>query len=192
MGRKIMFVCGSPNKDGNTNRVVGWVAAAARAAGAESEIIDAAHLEYATNGCIACFGCQRSEAYRCVIQDDATPIIARMAEVDAVVLASPVYWHGPSAQLKLLADRMYSLCKFDDYPFRSALQGKTLGVIGTAGGAVEDGLDLFEATYRKAADNLNLGFESLLVATTRAPEELDEREDVRERAAAMGRRLAGL
>ncbi len=34
MARKITIVCGSPRKEGNANRVVAWVAEAARGAGA--------------------------------------------------------------------------------------------------------------------------------------------------------------
>jgi multimeric flavodoxin WrbA len=192
MSKKIMIVCGSPNKRGNTNRVVEWVAGAAQEAGADVEIIDAAHLDYKTNGCIACMGCQKSDEYRCVIDDDATPIIARMPEADAVVLASPVYWHGPTAQFKLLGDRMFSLVKFATHPFTTALEGTTLAVIGTAAGPPEGGLELMEQVFRLAAENLSLPFESLLVPEApRDPEELEGNAEIREKAAALGRKLAG-
>ena len=39
-------------------------------------------------------------------------MLARIPEADAVVFATPTYFFGPTAQLKLLLDRMYSLWKF--------------------------------------------------------------------------------
>lgn len=192
MSKKIMIVCGSPRKQGNTNRIVGWVADAARGAGAEVEVIDAAHLDYKTNGCIGCMGCQKSEEYRCVIDDEAAPIIARMPEADAVVLASPVYWHGPTAQLKMLADRMFSLIKVSSFPFPTPFKETTLALIGTGAGPMDDGLDLLEEVFRRTATGLQLPFESLLVPLTpEDPAELEANAEVRESAAAFGRKLAG-
>ena len=192
MGRKIAIICGSPRKKGNTNRVVGWVAEAAREAGAEVEIIDAPRLSYKTLGCTGCMACQQSEEYRCVIDDDASPILARLPESDIVVLASPVYWFGPTAQLKVFADRMFSLIKFvDDEPV-TPLAGKTLGVIATAGGEREHGLGLLEQTYQIAAGLMGLPFESLLVP--HAPMRLEQPDEVaaiQKQAEAFGRKLAG-
>ena len=192
MSRKIMIVCGSPRKEGNTNRVVAWVADAAREAGADVEIIDAPRLSYKTLGCTGCMGCQQSEEYRCVIDDDASPILARLPESDVVVLATPVYWFGPTAQLKVFADRMFSLIKFvNDEPV-TPLAGKTLGVIATAGSAIEHGLGLLEQTYRTAAGLSDLSFESLLVP--HAPmrlEKPDEAAAIQREAEAFGRKLAG-
>ena len=195
MARKITFLCGSPRKEGNTNRVVGWVAEAARAAGAEVEIIDLPKLNYKTNGCTACMGCKQGEEFRCVIEDEASPILARLPESDAVVFATPVYWLGPSAQLKVFTDRMFSLAKFDESGgFRTPFKpGTVFAVIATAGGGLDDGLRLVEQTFRQAAEALGLGFESLLVPhAPMDPGELESRSDVREKAASFGRKLAGV
>jgi multimeric flavodoxin WrbA len=192
MACRIMFVCGSPNRRGNTNRVVEWVADAARGAGADVEIVNAAELDYKTTGCIACMACQRNRDFRCAIDDEASQVIARMSEADAVVFASPVYWHGPSAQLKLLLDRMFSLVDFSRMPFRTALEGRTLAVIGTGGGPMEDGLDMLEMTFHRAADALDLPFDSLLVPLApQDPADMEQKADVREKAVALGRKLAG-
>ena len=56
-----MIICGSPHRDGKTNRLVRWVADAVREAGAEVEIADAAHLEYKANGCTACMACAQKK-----------------------------------------------------------------------------------------------------------------------------------
>jgi multimeric flavodoxin WrbA len=189
---KIILVCGSPNTHGSTNRIAGWVAGAAREAGAEVEVVDAAHLDYKTNGCTACMGCQKNRDFRCVIDDEASEIIARMPEADALVFATPVYWHGPTAQLKLLQDRMFSLIDVSEFPFNTPLKGKTMALIGTAGGPLEAGLGLMEQMFTTAAQGLEMSFESLLVPETpRDPEALEQDAGLRERAAAVGRKLAG-
>ena len=192
MARKIMIVCGSPREQGNTNRVVAWVAAAAREAGAEVEIVDAPRLSYGSDGCTGCMGCQRSEEFRCAIDDEASPILARMPEADVIVLASPIYWHGPTAQLKRFTDRMFSLVKFPEGRPVTPLKDTTLAVIGTGGGGMKDGLDLFEQAWKTAAGNFQFPFESLLVPfAPDDPEKLEQNAELREQAAAFGRKLAG-
>ncbi len=193
MGKKIMIVCGSPRKEGNTNRLVAWVADAASEAGAEVEVVDAAHLNYKVNGCIACMGCQKKEGFGCVIEDDAQAVIARMPEADVLVMASPVYSRGPTAQLKLLIDRMFSLVKIGPHgPTRSAMQGMTLGLIGTAAGGMEDGLGLLEETFKMAATQMHLPFHSLLAPFAPwEPDEIESDAALKERATAFGRMLAG-
>ena len=138
MGKKIVIVCGSPRADGNTNRVVRWVADTARDAGAEIEIIDAAQLDYATNGCTACMGCQKINEYRCVIDDELSPILTRLPEADVVVFATPVYWFGPTAQIKLFIDRMFSLINTGVLPWTTAFENgtTTMAVISTSGGTM--------------------------------------------------------
>jgi len=192
MGKKIMIVCGSPRKQGNTNRVVAWVADAARESGAEVEIVDAAHIDYATNGCTACMACQESDEFRCVIDDDASPIIARIPESDVLVFASPVYWLGPTAQIKLLLDRMYSLIKVKDEPFDTAIKKTAIALIGTSGGGREHGLGLLEETFKLAASMMQMPFDSLLVPFAPAdPANVENNDELKSQAAEFGRKLAG-
>ncbi|WP_415712790.1 flavodoxin family protein [Maridesulfovibrio sp.] len=44
-----------------------------------------------------------------MIKDDIPAILEQMVASDAVVFASPLYFWGPSAQLKTVIDRTYSL-----------------------------------------------------------------------------------
>ena len=192
MSTRIMIVCGSPRQDGNTNRVAAWVAEAARQAGAEVETIDAPRLGYKSLGCIGCMRCQHSDEFRCVIDDDASPILARMPDADVLVLASPVYWHGPTAQLKILTDRMFSLVKFQGDQVLTPLKDTTLAVIGTGGGGLDDGLRLLEQAYKTAAESVPLPFESFLVPLApQNPEDIENNAELKTRAAAFGRKLAG-
>jgi len=195
MGKKIIVLCGSPRREGNTHTVVRWFAEAARKAGAEVEVVDAARLSYKTNGCTACMDCQKSDKYECAIDDEASKIIKRIPEFDVMVLATPVYWFGPSAQLKLLLDRTFALVKFDPHtgaPLANpANRNRTLALVATAGGDLESGLNLLDTTFRTAAVFMKHEYESLLVPLAPMdPGELETRKDVKDQAAALGRKLA--
>lgn len=192
MSKKVMIVCGSPRKQGNTNRVVAWVADAARQAGAEVEIVDAPRLKLKTGGCIACMGCKKTAAYRCVIDDEASPILARMPDCDAVAFATPVYWFGPTAQLKALTDRMFSLVKFPDSGITTPFTRTRFALIATGGGGMEDGLTLVEQTWKTSARAFGLPIEALLVPNApQDPAEIEQDAGLKSRAAALGRTLAG-
>jgi len=192
MGNRIMVVCGSPRKQGNTSRVVGWMAEAARAAGAEVEIVHAVDLEFKAPGCTACMGCQKSEEFRCVIDDEVSEVVARMPEASAVVLATPIYFYGPTAQLKMVIDRCYSLLKFAEETVETLLAGTEIVLLATAGGPTGEGLKMLDDTMRSLAQALALPYDSLLVASAPAdPEEIESNTKLKERAAALGRRLAG-
>jgi multimeric flavodoxin WrbA len=42
----------------------------------------------------------------CVQKDDVPKIYRAIDAADALILATPIYWYGPTAQMKLLIDRL--------------------------------------------------------------------------------------
>ncbi len=189
----IMIICGSPRPKGNTMTVVNWVAEGAKSAGATVEIVNADELEYKANGCRSCMGCQRLDEFACVVEDDAADVINRIPDQDVLVLASPVYFFGVSAQLKLILDRMYCLYKFDgdEMDLAPGLEDLSLAFVGTAGGGTEDGLQLAEDTIKTLADFTNLPFTSFLVPyAPKAIGALQENGPLRLEAIAFGEELA--
>lgn len=200
MGKKIMMVVGSPNEKGNTRTVVDWVAAGARAAGADVEVVDAARLRYDAYGCRACTACRKSDAFRCAVDDEASPIIARIPDADVLVLATPIYFWGLSAQIKHFMDRMYSLVKARarGYELAPGLSETRIAFIATAGGGLDWGLTLAEAHVKAIADFLSGGartFRSLLVPAAHSETgvresntEFKERAGLRCRARAVSAR----
>lgn len=193
MGRKVMVLTGSPRKNGNTNTVAGWFAEGAKEAGADVEIVNVARLKSKNNGCIACLGCQKSDKFECVVDDQIKPVLARIPKADILVFATPVYFFGPSAQLKLLVDRMYSLIKFDPAKgtYHHNLGHLKMGIIATAGGDIEPGLSLVERTFRTIAGFAGLSSESLLVPfASMFSDALKQDTELREKAMAFGRKLA--
>ncbi|MFA5340018.1 MAG: flavodoxin family protein [Candidatus Omnitrophota bacterium] len=187
---KILVLSGSPKKDGNTETLVKWFAEGARSKGAEVEIVQTAFLKYKSNGCTSCRACQKIEKYECVINDEAKPVLAKMAEVDVIVMATPLYFYGPSAQLKLVFDRMFSLYKWDNKAgtMKTPLKGKTLVLIASA---FEDiGLDALEKPFKLTADYTGMKFISLLIPNAGESGDIKNKSDIREKAITLGIKAA--
>lgn len=190
------MVVGSPNERGNTRTVVEWAAAGAREAGADVEIVDAARLSYKVYGCQACMACRGSSEFRCAVDDEAADVIARMPGKDAVVLATPIYFWGLSAQLKHVVDRMFSLMKptANGYELAPGLADTRLAFIATSGGGDDWGIKLAEANIRAVAEFVGgggAGFASFLVPHAHSEQGVRESNTaLKERARAFGKELA--
>jgi len=188
-----LILTSSPPKNGNTNTIVSWCAESATDASAEVECVDIARLNYKNNGCISCYSCQESDKYECAVKDDANGILERMNDFDVIVFSTPVYMFGPSAQLKLLLDRTYSPMKFDDETGDLILKstGKVMGLIATAGGGIDDGLNLTDQNIRSLASYIDSKYLSLLVPEAPSdPKDLEGNTEVKQKAAEFGRAVA--
>jgi multimeric flavodoxin WrbA len=104
-GRKqVLGVVGSPRRGGNTEVLVDEVLRGAEEAGATVEKVILSELDISP--CRACDGC--AKIGECVQQDDMPALLDKMRQSQVWVLGTPVYWWGPSAQLKAFLDRWYS------------------------------------------------------------------------------------
>ena len=191
MSKKILVLHSSPIKQGNTTALVSWFSEAAQAKGAEVELIHTAFLKYKTSGCISCRKCQEMKEYACVVKDEAAAVLKKMIGADVIVMATPLYFFGPSAQLKLVLDRMFSLYKWDNKAntMTTPLQGKKLFLIASA---YEDiGLKELERPFAIIAEYTGMGFESLLVPDAGESGDILKKEaQIRPKAAALGARAA--
>lgn len=190
MAKKIIVLSGSPKKDGNTATLVRWFAEGAAQNGADIDIVETAFLKYKTTGCTSCRQCQSLPKYECVINDEAKPVLAKMAEADVIVMATPLYFFGPSAQLKLVIDRMFSLYKWDNKSgtMQTPLKGKTLVLIASA---YEDvGMKDLESPFKITAYYSSMKFESLLIPNAGESGEVKKNADARHKAIALGKKVA--
>jgi len=191
MPKKILILNGSPKKDGNTAAMVDWFSQGARSKGADVEIVRTAYLKYKALGCISCRKCQTNEKYECCIDDEAKPVLVKMAEVDVIVVATPLYFFSASAQLKLIFDRMFSLYKWDNDAgtMQTPLKGKTLVLLASA---FEDvGLDALEKPFALTAKYSGMKFESILAANAGTSGEIaKKRPDIREKVMSLGIKIA--
>jgi len=189
MPKKVIVLNGSPKKRGNTEAIVNWFSDGARSNGAAIEIVHTAFLSYKTNGCTSCRRCQTIKEYECVIKDAAQTVLRKMAKADVIVFATPLYFYGPSAQLKLIVDRMFSLYKWDNTTntFESPMKGKTMVLLLSAYENV--GLEIVEKSFALIAEYSGMKFKSLLVPNAGESGSIRKREDIRKKVVAFGRTI---
>lgn len=102
---KAVLVNGSPRKNGNTFYLLSVVKNELEAKGIKTEIIQAGGRDI--HGCTACEGCRKSKIARCIYDDDVVnKAIESIKEADALIIGSPVYFGGPTAQIKAFIDRV--------------------------------------------------------------------------------------
>jgi multimeric flavodoxin WrbA len=190
LAKNILIISGSPKMNGNTATLIKWFADGCRAKGAKVETVNAAFLKYKAPGCTSCRLCQKREKYECVIDDEARPVLARMAEVDVIVMATPLYFFSASAQIKHIIDRMFSLYKWDNKAstMETPLKGKTFVLLASAFENI--GLEDLEKSFVLTADYSGMKFESLLVPNARESGEITKLSGVREKALALGKRVS--
>lgn len=192
MSKKIVFVHGSPRKNGNTRTVAKAAIEAAKEVSATVTELDAVSIEHKVPGCIGCEKCHEAETFACVIDDELTKAVASLPENDVIVFATPVYWWSYTAQLKSFIDRMYSLIKFSDTgEFLSPMKGKTLALMATGGGIYSNNIELVEHQLRQASEALNCTFKSCLYPEVRIePGAISDNEEAMEKAREFGREIA--
>jgi multimeric flavodoxin WrbA len=99
----ILILSGSPRKGGNTELLV--EAFAKGAAKHHVEIISVRDVK--VNPCLGCNACFKTNGI-CAQKDDMAFIYEKMSQTDMLVIASPVYFYGISAQLKAIIDRFHN------------------------------------------------------------------------------------
>ena len=102
----ILVLNGSPRPHGSTAEMVSVFREGAEKAGHEVTVIRVAGMRI--GGCLACEYCHGRGQGRCVQQDDMQEVYAALGSAEMLVLASPIYYHGISGQLKCTVDRFYS------------------------------------------------------------------------------------
>jgi len=103
---KILVLNGSPRANGNTAAMVSVFKDAAEAAGHQVDVVNVCRKEI--KGCLACEYCHEKGNGECAQKDDMQEIYALLKKTNMLVLASPIYYHGISGQLKCVIDRFYS------------------------------------------------------------------------------------
>ncbi len=102
-GKRVVGIVGSPRRGGNTEILVDEVLRGAEEAGGLVEKVILSDLDIGP--CRGCDGCRRSG--KCVQRDDMPALLDKLEHSTVWVLGTPVYWWGPTAQLKTFVDRWY-------------------------------------------------------------------------------------
>ncbi len=141
-----MFVLGlqgSPRKKGNTAVLLSTFLAEAEKLGAHTEQLDVARMHI--NPCQECGTCDRKGF--CPLEDDMQDVYGLLWKADLIVMATPIFFYGPTAQLKALIDRSQALWarkythKLND-PGRKWRKGFLLAVGATKGKNLFEGTEM--------------------------------------------------
>jgi multimeric flavodoxin WrbA len=101
----VLGIVGSPRRGANTETLVDQVLRGAEEAGAVTEKLLLGEMNI--QPCRACNACQKTG--ECVIDDDFASALEKMRRSRVWVLGTPVYWWGPTAQMKAFIDRWYGV-----------------------------------------------------------------------------------
>ena len=127
---KVLVLSGSPRKNGNTERLA---AAFAEGAGQHHDVEILSVCDFHIEPCIGCNTCFKGEN-RCFREDDMELFYKKLKEAEILIIASPVYFYGISAQLKTVIDRLHN-------PIRNSFHIKKLGLILVGGASLPDLFD---------------------------------------------------
>lgn len=75
-------------------------------AGHTFDIMDVCRMNI--RGCLACEYCHGKGNGTCVQKDDMQAVYPLLTEAEMLVIASPIYYHGLSGQMKCVIDRFYA------------------------------------------------------------------------------------
>lgn len=104
---KILVLNGSPRRNGNTAQLIAAFREGAESVGHNVHVVDVCYKNIA--GCLACEHCHTKGNGTCIRKDDMQEIYKELKETEMLVLASPIYYHGISGQLKCTLDRFYAV-----------------------------------------------------------------------------------
>jgi multimeric flavodoxin WrbA len=160
---KVLAIQSSPNRDGLTANATKHLLRGAESEGHEVELI---HLnDHVIKKCKTCeggWGKCRSEG-TCVLEDEFQSIREKIDGADALLFATPVYWHDLSESAKTFLDRLRR-CE-SHYNFQRYTNKLCVGVAsaGGSGNGTARALYLLEEYLKR------LGFKTFdLVTLTQA------------------------
>lgn len=188
---KVLGILGSPCKTGNAAALLDAVLEGASEAGAEVERLNITDMDI--EGCDSCGACDSTAACEHIV-DDMALIYRKIREVDAIVIASPIFFMSVSAQLKAMIDRCQCfwierfVMKRDPYEGKMRPRGLFVSTAGSSKPIVfEPAIHVGKAFF--AAIGYDYAGEVLLGETDNLSQEL--RNKALDKARKAGRALVG-
>lgn len=135
---RIIVLVGSMRKGGNTDLLA---KAFADGAGKNNIVEIVSVADYKVNPCIGCNSCFAREGHQCFQNDDMTKIYDKLKTADMLVIASPVYFYGISAQLKAIIDRLHT-------PMRNDFKIKKLALLLVGAAVLPELFDPIKLQYQ--------------------------------------------
>lgn len=149
---------GSPRKKGNSEILTLALLEGVRQAGGSPEIIRLCDLKISP--CISCGGCDKTG--KCVVEDDMTPLYEKIISTDKIIVSSPIFFYGVTAQTKAFVDRTQALWnrkrllqKKDEWVDNPERRGFFISVAATKGARIFEGAVL---TMKYAYDAMGMEY----------------------------------
>lgn len=98
---KVIAFLGSPRKDGNTELLLKETIKGVETSGYSVQVFNLNTMKISP--CQNCGGCENTG--QCIIEDDMLQIYNAIRTADRIILASPIFFFGLSAQSKIMIDR---------------------------------------------------------------------------------------
>ena len=143
---KIVILIGSMRKGGNTHILANSFAEGARI---HNDVSIISVTDHKVNPCIGCNTCFASEGNKCFQKDDMEKIYSELSGADVLVIASPVYFYGISAELKAIVDRLHT-------PLRNSFPIKRLALLLVGATEVPNLFDSIVVQYESILKFFNL------------------------------------
>ena len=180
---KVLGVVGSPRRKGNTHILVSRILEGAEAERAATDTIFLNDLTIREcDGCHACWA-----GKECSKKDDMNRLYTAIAEADALVLGTPVYWYGPTALMKGFIDRfVYFNCPENRVEVRGKRAAIAIPYEEESLETSEPVVDFFERSF--AYLEIDLVGKVVVPGVTRRGE-IREQEARLQEAYELGRRL---
>jgi multimeric flavodoxin WrbA len=189
---KVLGIYGSPRAGGNSDRLLDEALRGAEEAGAEVSRVYA--REAAVHGCRECGGCDRTG--RCVQRDRMDEIYPLLAEAQAIILSTPIFFYAMPAQVKALVDRTQAM--WSDRALRKPKQewnnhgsgkGYLIGVGATRGKNLFEGVELTAKYFYDAMDMDYAG--GIFFRLVEGKDDAAGRPEVLTEAYELGKKAAG-
>ena len=143
---KIVVLVGSMRKGGNTDLLA---QAFTEGASKNNDVELVSVADYKVNPCIGCNSCFTRKDNSCFQNDDMSVIYEKLRTADIVVIASPVYFYGISAQLKAIVDRLHT-------PMRNEFHVKKLALLLVGAASLPNLFDSIKLQYQLVLDFFQL------------------------------------
>lgn len=167
---KILAFNSSPHKSrGGTSAVLAPFLEGARSAGADIELVYLHGLSI--KPCLGCYTCWLKTPGRCVQRDAMDDLLPRVAACDALVFATPIYFDGMNATMKLFMDRCLPLiepwfevrARHCRHPRRPCFKPARAVLVSACGFTELDNFDPLVAHMQAACRNMGLEYAGALL-----------------------------
>ena len=141
----ILILSGSPRKGGNTELLAD---AFAKGAAEHHHVEIVSVRDVKVNPCLGCNACFKTNGI-CAQKDDMAAIYEKMSQADMLVIASPVYFYGISAQLKAVIDRCHN-------PIRDSFHIKKTALLLVGAASLPELFDSILTQYQLCLNFFNI------------------------------------